>query len=141
MVRREEFISAVMSCVKTPVRHMGRTIGVGLDCVGVPIAALAAVGGSQIETGLYSVIPEPAVLRDQLVKHARSVGVEHGQPGDILVALWKGAPRHVIVYVDQDKAGRMRGVHARGQSGVVVYQSLTRGFRIVECWRLREVTS
>ena len=139
-VTREAFLQAVESCVGTPCKHMGRTIGVALDCVGVPIAALAAAGGPLIETGTYANPPGAGALLAALHEHAVEIGPEAMQPGDLMVVLWKGEPRHVVVYAGTDEHSRMLGVRADGDAGKVTRSSIERGMRVATCWRLKEVS-
>lgn len=139
MVPRDKFVAAVMSCVGTPVRHMGRVIGAGLDCVGVPIASLFASGGPFITTPPYGNPPGAGALWTALNEHARQIDIDDREPGDLLVMLWKGEPRHVAVFVGHDRSGRIVGVRADGGAGKVVHSSLPSSARIATCWQLKEV--
>ena len=138
-ISREAFVKAVNGCVGTPVRHMGRCIGAALDCVGVPIAALRLCGVALPEPPPYANPPGSGALYAALEQHCDRVEIGDRQPGDLIVVLWKGEPRHVMVHVGHDHDGRVLAVHARARSGVVACEPVTRGYRIASCWKFKEV--
>lgn len=137
-VDRQVFVQAVESCVGTPVRHMGRLIGGGLDCVGVPLCAAAMCGLHIDAPATYSNPPGAGALFDTLERECERVAREESADGDLLVTVWKGEPRHLMVRVGSDKHGRIIVVHARGASGKVVKQTIL-GTSVHSCWRLRGV--
>ncbi len=138
-IPRNVFVQAVKSCIGTPTKHGGRLIGAGLDCVGIPLCALALCGVHLPEPPPYGNPPGSGALFAQLLRHCEEVPVEDREEGDLFAVLWKGEPRHVMVFVGHDDHGRMLAVHARGRSGRVVLEPMTRGYRISSAWRLREV--
>lgn len=132
MIARADFVAAVKALVGTPVKHRGRLAGCGLDCVGVPIAALAACGVRLPEPEPYPQIPGAGALEDHLRRHADVVGDE--MPGDVLVLLWKGEARHVAIDVGDGLI-----VHARASMHRVVCEPMSRAHRVAARWRMREV--
>ena len=134
MTRLDTFLAVVRACVGTPVRHRGRVPGRGLDCVGVPIVALAACGVMVPEPPPYGSVPSPSELRAGLLRIGAQVPIPERRPGDVLVMFWRGEPAHVGVLVEDDLV-----VHARARTGVVAMERLGRGHRLAECWRLTEV--
>ncbi len=138
MIPRDVFVQAVKSCVGTPTRNGGRVAGAALDCVGVPLCAAALCG-------LHLSVPEPygnppgsGALFVALRQHCDEVHPANAIDGDLLVSLWHGEPRHLMVRVGADRHGRIVVVHARGASGFVVEQPILRT-AVHSCWRLRGV--
>lgn len=134
MVPASKFIEAVCSCVGTPVAHMGREPGIRLDCVGVPIAALASCG-EHVDVQPYSVVPSEKELKEQLQLFA--VRVSDGPiAGDLLATFWLGKIRHVMVAVG---GGEVVYARSRRGGGIVVREKMRRSHEVAEIWRLKGV--
>lgn len=134
IVPRDQFVEAVRSLVGTPYQHRGRIAGQALDCVGVPIAAMALCGVVLPEPPPYGTVP--GGLLEQLAPLADQVVYSERAPGDLLAIWWAGEPRHLAVVVDR-LPGRDIIVHAKANLGRVAAQSLPAGFRVHSVWRLR----
>jgi catechol 2,3-dioxygenase-like lactoylglutathione lyase family enzyme len=137
-VSREAFVSSVRRCVGTKVGHQGRVIGSKLDCAGVVVASLKDAGGPTIVTPSYGNPPSGGDMLRVLQEVATPVSRED-KPGDLWVGLWKGEPRHVAVYVGDDRYGRRVCVRADGDRGFVLKEELPRVFRVVQKWTLKAV--
>lgn len=135
-VAQADFVDAVRSLVGTRYMHRGRIAGEALDCVGVPIAAMAMCGVALPEPAPYGSMP-PSVV-EQLRAVADEVPIDDRVDGDLLAIMWAGEPRHLAVLVGC-RNGRDIIVHAKANIGRVAMQGLPRGFRVHSCWRLREV--
>ena len=135
MIQRAEFVSAVRRCIFTPVCHMGRTIGRGLDCVGVPYAAAVACGLDLTPTRAYGVLPSESDLVDGLSSYCDKVT-------DIADAhIWQvrvgRQARHVVVPVGLNGCGQPLIVHAWGRNRMVV--ETVQVEPIVHLWRIRGI--
>ena len=135
-VAQSDFVDAVKALVGTRYQHRGRIGGEALDCVGVPIAAMALCGVVLPEPQPYGTVP-PSVV-DGLRAVADEVPIEDRVDGDILAIMWAGEPRHLAVLVGT-RNGRDVVVHAKANIGRVAMQTLPVNFRVHSCWRLREV--
>lgn len=134
MIDRADFIAAVRGLIGTPVGHRGRLAGCKLDCIGVPMEALAACGFVVPEPSPYPLIPSGGSMRAELERYAVQVPLAEAAPGDLVIMMWKGEARHVGVLVADSLI-----VHARAKSGAVIEEPLSRGHRAVAAWRLRMV--
>lgn len=82
-VTREQVIEAARSWVGTPWAHQGRRKGVGCDCVGLIVGALAECGVQVPDFTWYRRAPEgDALLREVGARFWRLDDVE---PGSLLV--------------------------------------------------------
>ena len=133
---RDLFVDAVKATVGTPYKHRGRIAGAALDCVGVPIAAMALCGVALPEPPPYGTVP--GGLLDGLRQVCDEVPLEDRADGDLLAIMWAGEPRHCAVIVGNDH-GREVIVHALARIGKVAMQTLPRSLRVHSCWRLKEV--
>lgn len=98
-------VEAARSCIGTPFRHQGRVPGVGLDCVGVIVCALRAVGIEPCEPGHYSMDPDPGILLDCIKRVGHRVPRDRAIPGDMLAMWWsrETMPKHVAMLVEPDR--------------------------------------
>lgn len=129
MIARADFIVAVRSCIGTPVVHMGRVIGDGLDCVGLPWAAARVCGADLPPTRRYQSWPSADELTAGLQEFC-----EVCEPADAhLLQVYAGKQaRHIVVPVSM---GRI--VHAWGKASHVVEVPMTE--RIARGWRIRGI--
>lgn len=133
MIGRAEFVAAVRRLVGCSVVHRGRDPRFGVDCVGVPIAALASLGVRVCEVQAYGVLPSEDQVSAELERHCTRVDMGVRQPGDLLQVRFGGQARHVIVLVDDNTC-----VEAVGRLGEV-REIRFRPERVRAVWRLREV--
>lgn len=116
---RSAFIRLVESYVGTPVVHRGRVPHVGLDCVGVLIAACRELGLEVPEPPPYGKIPDADTLRAGLRPYCTEMPASMRVPGDILQVYAGRQARHVVVFTGLNKCGQQLVVHAWGKNGVV----------------------
>lgn len=133
MIQREEFIAAVRRLVGCPVTHRGRDPRFGVDCVGVPIAALASLGVQVRELHSYGTMPSEAQIAAEFERHCARVNIVDRQPGDLLQVRFGEEARHVVVLVGTDVC-----VEAVGRMGRVREVPL-RPARVRAAWRLMVV--
>ena len=137
MLERSRFLEAVKACVGTPVRHMGRRPGVGLDCVGLPIAALATCGVVVPPTDHYGTHPDEATLTEGLASYCDRIDLEDAEPGDLLQVLAGRQARHVEVFTGYNECGQKLVTHAWARNGKVQVGILTD--TVMQAWRIREI--
>ena len=138
MIARERFVEEVRRLVGAKVVHRGRSRAFGVDCVGVPIAALARCGLCLPDDQTYGLLPEADQLAAGLARYCDPVGVDQLRAGDVLQVMAGEQARHVAVAVEDRDADRVRVVHAMGKFSSVREVWLTLG-RVRAIWRIREV--
>lgn len=94
------FIEAARACIGTPFHHQGRKARVGLDCIGLVVVALQAIGFAVNDRLDYGMRPDGFSLVDALLAHG-AVKVEAIEAGDILLFRYDGQPQHVAIAVDE----------------------------------------
>lgn len=134
MSLRAAFLAEVRKTIGTRYQHRGRIAGVALDCVGVPIVAMRAVGILVPEPQPYGTMPPP-IVEQLLPWFAR---VETAEPGDLVAMLWHGEPRHCGIVSGVTDEGVPTIIHALARVGRVAEQTLSRGYRVHSFWRLKE---
>lgn len=98
-VAGERIAESARALLGTPYHDGGRLPGVGLDCLGVVIAAHAANGVPVVDRpgatsgDLYS------VLVAAIERHASEVAADALEPGDILLFRGRSIRQHCGVYV------------------------------------------
>lgn len=135
---RDDFVAAVRSYVGTPFSHRGRTPGVALDCAGVVVCALAS-GGIASPDIRYGMHPTPAQMSEGLQSIGYAVPVDDRRTGDLLTMHVHGLGEvHMAVLVEMKADGSELIVHPSRRQRIVE-TTLSRGYRLASCWRLREV--
>ena len=134
MISRADFVQAALLCIGTPVVHMGRVAGEGLDCVGLIWAACDLCGLPMAKTPSYGPLPNGSTLTAGLELFAErcdSLADSH-----VLQVFVGREPRHAVIPIAIE-GERIEIVHAWGK-----HQSVRRSFltdRIHAGWRLRGV--
>ncbi|MFY9342229.1 MAG: hypothetical protein WAT39_07060 [Planctomycetota bacterium] len=134
VITRAQFVAAVESLLGTPVRHKGRVAGRGVDCVGVPLVALALLGIVVPEPESYSRLPGEDQLAAGLARYCDPIGLDVAQPGDLLQVFVGSQARHVHVVTGKNECGQLLTVHAWGR-GDRVQRAIPE--RIRAAWRVR----
>lgn len=137
MITRDQFVAAVESLIGTPVKHMGRAPRIGLDCVGVPLAAVRLCGVDAPEPPPYSRRPSEDELSAGLSRYCDKIPIDEVMRGDILQTCVGSVARHVHVVTGTNECGQIMTVHAWLRSRIV-QRSMPLG-RVVAVWRCREV--
>lgn len=133
MTGGEKLAAEARRSIGTPFHHQGRLPQVGLDCIGMVVVALRAVGFCVRDRLDYGMRPDGRALEDGLIAHG-AVRVE-GEPaaGDVLLFRYDGQPQHVALALG---GGRM--VHAFAPAGAVVESGIGAYWarRLVAVYRL-----
>lgn len=114
---RGRFIAAARARIGTPFRHRGRSAH-SLDCLGLLVVALAAVGRSCEDRRKYGRAPEQDRLRDALAAHFGPPIDDEPQPGDVAVMRWVDRPQHVAIFGDYLHGG-LSVIHSDAAFGAV----------------------
>lgn len=124
-------IAAARACLGTPFHHQGRLPGVGLDCIGLIVVALQAVGCIVADRRDYARRPDGTALAAALAAHG-AVRVDAPLPGDVLLFAFDGQPQHVAMLSAPDCI-----IHAYAPAGKVVEVCLNGSWRrrVVAFWR------
>lgn len=125
-LERAAFVAAARAHVAagTRFRHQGRG-PTHLDCVGLIVVALAAVGRASETPANYGREPAHDRLRDRLREHfgppvaAGADGHAAAQPGDVVAMAWHLRPQHVAIVGDHVTGG-LSLIHADALFGAVV---------------------
>jgi len=120
---RRRFIAAARALVGAPFKHRGRSAE-GVDCVGLVVLALAAVGRGVADRDDYGRNPFRDGLREAAVAHFGEP-VSDMQAGDVVLFAWgRDEPNHVGILFDRP-AGGLAVVHALRQHKRVVEHGLS----------------
>jgi NlpC/P60 family putative phage cell wall peptidase len=118
MTFEDRMICAARACLGTPFHHQGRCPKVGLDCIGLIVVALRAVGSPVRDRQDYSARPDGRTLVQALVDHgARKV--EAFTTGDVLVFRYDHQPQHVALATSTTTM-----IHSFAPAGGVVETSI-----------------
>lgn len=134
-VTREEIIAAARACIGTPFHHQGRRPGVGLDCVGLVVAAATACGIQHEDCTDYSRRPDGVTLVREISKSMKEIDVPAAGLGDVLV-FWirrPDRPQHLGICTDYGM------IHTYQEVDAVSEHRLTEAWRkrIHSAWRFR----
>lgn len=137
MTRAPDFAAAAASFVGTRYQHQARLPGVGLDCVGVPLCALAIVGVEIDDVAGYGRLPDGDTLTRALEAHCDRVSLVDVAIGDVVAFAWVEEPQHVAVVTSL--APYIEIVHAHSHARKVVKHILddTWRARARVCYRIR----
>lgn len=118
-----EIVAAVRACIGTRFRSQGRSPGVGLDCVGVALAAADAAGMTKPVMPHYQLGGDNEAVAATLTDIAGLVRITDARPGDLWIFAPAPGQRHFAVQVTEtasiDSQPR-RFVHAHAGIGRVV---------------------
>lgn len=107
-------IAAARRCLGTPFHHQGRQPRHGIDCIGLIVVALRAIGLTVHDHTNYSRRPDGKSLLAALTEHGAKP-VSKIQPGDILLFRYDNQPQHVALATEPD-----RMIHSFAVAGEVV---------------------
>lgn len=95
---RAAVIAHARACLGTRFRHQGRLPGVGLDCVGLIVHVVRAMGIGDYDYIHYGRLPYGGTLEHHLGKAGLTV-IDQAQalPGDVLLFKFDAAPQHVAI--------------------------------------------
>lgn len=124
-------VVAVRNAVGTRFRPQGRSIGTGLDCVGVALLA-AHAAGCRVTVPPYALGGDHEARLDLAVAACGCTPVDAARPGDLLVLAPAVGRRHVAVATPDGI------VHAHAGLGRVVEGPLDPAWRLVAAWRFPE---
>lgn len=127
---RAAIVASVRLGVGTPFRPQGRTVGIGLDCVGVVLLALLAAGAGRASAPPYRLGGDHGEQLLQTLVDFGCVRVEQPQMGDVAVYAPRPRQRHLGIVTP---AGL---VHAHAGLGRVVEGPASPDWAKVGVWRL-----
>lgn len=94
----DDIIAAARECIGTQFAHQGRVVGVGLDCAGVAVHAVRALGVGVLDVTGYGRTPNKGRLTaamDAQPMLERVPDIADRAAGDILLMRFLGEPQHV----------------------------------------------
>ncbi|MDD3287432.1 MAG: NlpC/P60 family protein [Alphaproteobacteria bacterium] len=112
--RADKMIFAARRCLGVPFHHQGRQPEFGLDCIGLVVVALRAVGADVRDQLDYSSRPDGMKLVDALIEHG-AVKVGDISPADVLLFRYDNQPQHVALATSGDTM-----IHSFAPAGRVV---------------------
>jgi cell wall-associated NlpC family hydrolase len=136
---REQMLAFARSQIGVSFRHQGRRPGRRLDCLGLIVCALRAIGREPEDRAAYGREPHRDGLMEGLAANlgeplAPSVAIA---PGDVLAMRMRGEPCHVAFVADYLHGG-LSLLHTSAAFGQVIEHSLdeaSRSYSIVEAFR------
>jgi cell wall-associated NlpC family hydrolase len=105
-------VSEARTWVGVPFRHQGRDRN-GIDCVGLPIAVLQALGAvpAEFEITDYPRQPYQGNLEQRIIAHCTPL--PDAVPGCLIALKWQRSLAHVALYTDADTLIHALERHAR----------------------------
>ena len=94
----DDIIAAARECIGTQFAHQGRVVGVGLDCAGVAVHAVRALGVDVLDVTGYGRTPNKGHLAASLDAQPmleRVHNISERAAGDILLMRFLREPQHV----------------------------------------------
>lgn len=91
MITAADLVETARSMLGTPFHHQGRLPGVGLDCAGLLVCTLRALGLAVEDVRGYPRQPDGRLL--DLVERQTLPGAV--EPGAVLVIRFRGEPHHL----------------------------------------------
>ena|SRR5208282_1894848 len=148
-VSRDHIVAVARKYLDTPFAPKGRMLGIGLDCVGLPLMvagelALVDKSGMPLNGGTYSTYSDQPVgnyVYEMCMKHLVYKPVREMLPGDVLCISVVSAPCHVAIASD-DAQGLACIIHAySGGARKVVEHPLDKKWqrRVTGCFKFPEV--
>ncbi|MBK8100569.1 MAG: C40 family peptidase [Planctomycetes bacterium] len=135
MTSAHDFAAAALQLVGTPWHHQGRLPGVGLDCVGVVVAAAKTCGVEVEDRRDYTLPADPNLFLLLLAENCERDAAPTLEVGRLVVFRIGPHPQHIAIVVEGDRI-----VHSvdRKRRGVAV-ESLTESwrYRVHSTWALR----
>lgn len=96
-----QVVHEARSWVGVPFRHQGRDRN-GVDCVGLPIVVLAAIGAVETDFEIrdYPRMPNDDTLEARLIAHCTPL--TDFVPGCLVAIQWHRTLAHVAIYTERD---------------------------------------
>lgn len=136
MTTPDDLIAAARACLGTPFIHQGRQPGVGLDCGGLLVVALRAVGIEPVDMAVYDRRPHGGIMERLLDAQPclTRVQVAERRPADVLVMRFGSDPQHLALLAGESI------LHAWEAAGRVVEHRLDNRWmrHIVRVYRVQE---
>jgi len=134
---KDRIILAARECLGTPFRHQGRTVGHGLDCVGVAIHVARRLYLSHEDSKGYGRNPTDGLLQDALEAQIclERVALVEWESADLLLMRFDIEPQHVAIWTGETI------IHAYAQSRKCVEHALDDVWRsrICRAYKFKEV--
>jgi len=133
-----KIVEAARGMIGTPFKHQGRLPGVGVDCAGLVICALADAGVSIRDVKGYGRLPAHGVFMGVVEDHFDRIEQADIQVGDLMVFAFSAEPQHIAVVSCVDP---VRIIHAYSDIGRVVDHGMdaTWQTRLRGCYRVRGI--
>lgn len=131
MADSEAIVAAARACVGTRFRAQGRSVGLGLDCVGVAAVAMRAGGVRTRVPGDYRLSGDHHRLAERIDAVAGLERVAMAGPGDLVLCVVGRSHRHLAVMTDSGF------VHAHLGLGRVVETPGVPEWPIEAAWRVK----
>lgn len=129
------FIARARSCMGVRFKHQGRDPRFGLDCAGLPLWSMAAMGRPVVDIAGYGREPHKDGLERALTDNlGEPIPIEQMRAGDVILMRFGGAPRHVGILTDHPEGG-LSLLHVHDRLKFVAEHRLEARTRIVKVWR------
>jgi cell wall-associated NlpC family hydrolase len=123
-----KLVEVARGMIGTPFKHQGRLPGVGVDCAGLVICALADVGIRIRDVKGYGRLPAHGVFMGLVEESCNRIDQADIQIGDLMVFAFRSEPQHIAIVSCVDP---VRIIHAYSEIGRVVEHGLN------DVWRSR----
>lgn len=124
-MKRDQFIAALRSELKTKWQHQGRIPGVALDCAGLLVVAAEKCGHQLLDKKVYERRPDASILLQYVRENGlKMVGKHNLEVGDVLIMSYDNNPQHFAVVTEVHPAPRI--IHGAAKYHQVVEHYLTK---------------
>ncbi|KWI90202.1 hypothetical protein WM08_15210 [Burkholderia ubonensis] len=116
MATRQQVVDEARTWLGTRWQHQGRLRGVGVDCAGLVVCVMRAVGADVADVEGYTRRPDGSLLD---IVRARSLPADVAAAGDVAVFAWDSDPCHLAIMTGPGSI-----IHAFAPSRMVVEHDL-----------------
>lgn len=101
MSKRDDIVAEARSWIETPFLHLGRSKGLGVDCIGLVICVARAVDFYVVDTEWYPPQPIYGFFEQAVDGQTEPVGLADVLPGDLLKFKYgRGNQQHIGIVTE-----------------------------------------
>lgn len=121
---RIDIITTARECLGTPFHPAGRLLGVGFDCVGVPMYVAEKNNIKYHDVQGYTQMPARKLFLKSIEDQLDKIDFKNIQIGDLLIFSFLSSrdPHHIAIVTEI--GNRIKIIHAFNQAGKVVEHDL-----------------
>jgi len=119
MTTRDDIITEARRWIGTPFLLHGRSIGKGIDCIGLVSCVARNLGIVDVRTQSYKLPPTIDQIDNALARYCETIPLTAAKPGDIVTMAIGGRSQHVGILSDIGIIHCMQGAqHTGSEHGI-----------------------